>query len=71
MRVGMGTLYQDNSLIMVSLHRPLPGVRLGELRKCRQEQGTTAEHRYTGTTCFRMRMAHLTTRSVLFRRPRY
>jgi hypothetical protein len=40
MRVGMGTLYQDNSLIMVSLNRPLPGVRLGELRKCCQEQGT-------------------------------
>jgi hypothetical protein len=26
--------YQDNTLIMVSWNRPLPGVRLGEQRKC-------------------------------------
>jgi hypothetical protein len=26
--------YQDDTLAMVSLNRPLPGVRLGEQRKC-------------------------------------
>jgi hypothetical protein len=28
------TGYQDDTLIMVSYNRPLPGVRLGEQRKC-------------------------------------
>ena len=38
--VGSDVLYQDDNLMMVSLNRPLPGVRLGELRKCHHEQGT-------------------------------
>jgi hypothetical protein len=34
------THYQDGALSMVSWNRPLPGVRLGELRKCYHERGT-------------------------------
>jgi len=32
--------YQDDNLVLASWNRPLPGVRLGELRKCYNEQGT-------------------------------
>jgi hypothetical protein len=28
------TLYQDDTLVIASFNRPLPGVRLGEQRKC-------------------------------------
>jgi len=38
--VGGYGWYQDNKLAMVSSNRPLPGMRLGELRKCYHEQGT-------------------------------
>jgi hypothetical protein len=33
-KVSDRTYYQDDTLIMVSLNRPLPGVQLGEQRKC-------------------------------------
>ena len=38
--VGGNVDYQDDNLVLVSWNRPLPGVRLGELRKCYHEQGT-------------------------------
>jgi hypothetical protein len=31
---GGDTRYQDDTLVLVSSNRPLPGVRLGEQRKC-------------------------------------
>jgi len=37
--VGGNAQYQDDDLMMVSWYRPLPGVRLGGLRKCYHEQG--------------------------------
>jgi hypothetical protein len=33
-------MYQDKNLHIASISRPLPGVRLGELRKCCYEGGT-------------------------------
>ncbi|KAJ8593361.1 hypothetical protein M405DRAFT_605538 [Rhizopogon salebrosus TDB-379] len=33
-------MYQDDNLHMASFYRPLPGVKLGELRKCCYEGGT-------------------------------
>jgi hypothetical protein len=40
-KVGDGeTEYQDENLVMISWNRPLPGVRLGELRKYFQERST-------------------------------
>jgi len=38
--VGGYVWYKDNKLVMVSSNRPLPGMRLGGLRKCYHEQGT-------------------------------
>jgi hypothetical protein len=38
--LGGNVYYQDDNLVLVSLKRPLPGVRLGELRKCYHKQGT-------------------------------
>jgi hypothetical protein len=35
---GGDTRYQDNTLVFVSSNRPLPGVRLGEQRKCYLER---------------------------------
>jgi len=70
--VGGDVRYQDDNLMMVSCNRPLPGMRLGELRKCYHEQGTYFGHRWTWIYCgSRMRMAHLTTRSVLLRQPQF
>ena len=37
--VGGNVYYQDDNLLLASRNRPLPGVRLGELRKCYHEQG--------------------------------
>ena len=37
--VGGDLYYQDDNLVLVSWNRPLPGVRLGELRKCYRKQG--------------------------------
>ena len=38
--VGGNVYYQDDNLMLVSWNLPLPGVRLGELRKCYHKQGT-------------------------------
>ena len=37
--------YQDDDVVMASWDRPLPGVRLGELRKYCREQCTNSQHR--------------------------
>ncbi|KAJ8593368.1 hypothetical protein M405DRAFT_930890 [Rhizopogon salebrosus TDB-379] len=40
-QLGDGTArHQDNNLHISSIYRPLPGVRLGESRKCCYEGGT-------------------------------
>jgi hypothetical protein len=33
-QVSDRTVYQDDTLVIASVNRPLPGVRLGEQRKC-------------------------------------
>jgi len=38
--VGGNVYYQDVNLVLASWNRPLPGVRLGELRKCYHNQDT-------------------------------
>ena len=37
--VGSNVCYQDDNLVLASWNPPLPGVRLGELRKCYHKQG--------------------------------
>jgi hypothetical protein len=39
------TQYQDDSLHIVSIHRPSPGVRLGELKSATMNEALTTEHR--------------------------
>jgi len=40
LEAGGNVYYQDDNLVLLSWNRPLPGVRLGELRKYYNEQGT-------------------------------
>jgi len=63
------TRYRDENLYMVSWIRPLPGARLGQRRICHWQR--RAHDRSNRTTCSRIRMAHLTTRSILLRRPQH
>jgi hypothetical protein len=58
-------LYYDEALFMNTYQRPLPGMRLGERQKCDESEELTIKRRLLRGSHSWMRMAHLTTRSVL------
>jgi hypothetical protein len=58
-------LYSDDTLFINTYQRPLPGMRLGERQKCDESEELTVKRRLLWVAHSWMRMAHLTTRSVL------